>query len=81
VQIKSPQFHVGIDLGTTHTVVAYAKNDQKHDIQLFQIEQLIAPGQVAAKPLLPSVRYHPAENELSKDDLPFSQNGTHAVIG
>ncbi|MSS76297.1 MAG: molecular chaperone DnaK [Methyloglobulus sp.] len=81
MQIKSPQYHVGIDLGTTHTVVAYAKNDQKHDIQLFQIEQLIIPGQVAAKPLLPSVRYHPAEHELSKDDLPFSQHGTYAVIG
>jgi molecular chaperone DnaK (HSP70) len=81
VQIKSPQFHIGIDLGTTHTVVAYAKNDQKHDIQLFQIEQLIAPGQVAAKPLLPSARYHPAENELSEGDLPFSQHDTHAVIG
>ncbi len=75
------QYHVGIDLGTTHTVVAYAKNDQEQDIQLFQIEQLIAPGQVAAKSLLPSVRYHPAENELPADDLIFSQPGTHAVIG
>lgn len=63
---------VGIDLGTTHTVVAYAKADNaRQDIQLFQIEQLIAPGQVAARPLLPSVRYHPAIGELSEDDLSF----------
>lgn len=81
MQNQSPQFHVGIDLGTTHTVVAYAKNDKKQGIQLFQIEQLIAPGQVAAKPLLPSVRYHPAENELSESEIMFAQPGNRAVIG
>jgi molecular chaperone DnaK (HSP70) len=81
VQKQSPKYHVGIDLGTTHTVVAYAKYNDEQDIKLLQIDQLIALGQVAAKPLLPSVRYHPAENELSEDDLIFSQSGTRAVIG
>ncbi|MDP1970961.1 MAG: Hsp70 family protein [Methylobacter sp.] len=77
---------VGIDLGTTHTVVAYTKADSTNqEIQIFQIEQLIAPGQVAARPLLPSVRYHPASGELSEADLSFpggtpSESGT-AVIG
>ncbi|MBK8817369.1 MAG: hsp70 family protein [Methylococcaceae bacterium] len=78
---QSSQYHVGIDLGTTHTVVAYAKNDKSHDIQLFQIEQLIAPGQTAARPLLPSVRYHPALNELADTEIVFSQPGSRAVIG
>jgi len=43
-------------------------------IHLFPIEQLIAPGAVAARPLLPSVRYHPAEGELAPGDvqLPWS---------
>ncbi|MDI1231220.1 MAG: hsp70 family protein [Methylobacter sp.] len=77
---------VGIDLGTTHTVVAYAKADNKsQEIQIFQIEQLVAPGQVAARPLLPSVRYHPANGELSEDDLSFpggaSDSKQTAVIG
>ncbi|WP_340121580.1 Hsp70 family protein [Methylobacter svalbardensis] len=77
---------VGIDLGTTHTVVAYAKADNKsQEIQIFQIEQLIAPGQVAARPLLPSVRYHPATGELSEADLSFPSgaelSGATAVIG
>ncbi|WKJ89684.1 Hsp70 family protein [Methylomonas montana] len=59
---------VGIDLGTTHTVVAYANtNDPEKTIHLFEIPQLISPGEVAARPLLPSVRYHPAEGELSSD--------------
>lgn len=86
MQNSKVNFFVGIDLGTTHTVVAYAKADNKsQDIQLFQIEQLIAPGQVAARPLLPSVRYHPAVGELSEADLLFP-NGVPstdqpAVIG
>jgi len=86
--VKNPNLNylVGIDLGTTHTVVAYAKADNtQQDIQIFQIEQLIAPGQVAARPLLPSVRYHPASGELSEADLAFP-SGTPseaetAVIG
>ena len=77
----SPLYHVGIDLGTTHTAVAYAQVDSPQDIQLFQIEQLISPGQIAAKHLLPSVRYHPAENELSEAELFFSEADTHTVIG
>ena len=60
----SPQFSVGIDLGTTHTVVAYAKLDKSEpSIEIFKIDQLVTPGQVAARALLPSVRYHPAEGE------------------
>jgi molecular chaperone DnaK (HSP70) len=64
---------VGIDLGTTHTVVAYAPlaagQGGPADIQLFDIEQLVAPGEVAALPLLPSVRYHAAAGELAAGDL------------
>lgn len=62
-------------MGTTHTVVAFA--DLKAAdvaIQLFPIEQLVAPGAVAARPLLASVRYHPIEGELAASDwqLPWS---------
>jgi len=85
VKNLNPHYLVGIDLGTTHTVVAYTKADNANrEIQIFQIEQLIAPGQVAARPLLPSVRYHPASGELSESDLAFP-GGTPteeaAVIG
>ena len=62
------RFAVGIDLGTTHTVVAYAEAGSK-DVHLFDIEQLVAPGEVKAEPLLPSLRYHPAPNELPAGDL------------
>lgn len=72
---------MGIDLGTTHTVVAYAdlkksppaapegEGSRVAAIHLFAIEQRVAPGAVAARPLLPSMRYHPAEGELAAADL------------
>lgn len=36
---------------------------------MFDIEQLVAPGEVGAGALLPSVRYHPAEGELADGEL------------
>ena len=63
-----PRYIVGIDLGTSNTVVAYAAPG-KQQVDLFEIEQLVGPGQVAARPLLPSVRYHPAPGEISPGDL------------
>ena len=72
------QYLVGIDLGTTNTVVAYApvakppgrgKRAALAEIKLFDIAQLVAPGQVAARPLLPSVRYHAAEGEIAPGEL------------
>jgi molecular chaperone DnaK (HSP70) len=62
------QYIVSIDLGTTNTVLAYSAPG-KADIQLFDIEQLVAPGEVGAGALLPSVRYHPAEGELAEGEL------------
>ncbi|MEE9395419.1 MAG: Hsp70 family protein, partial [Methylococcales bacterium] len=66
-----PRFLVGIDLGTTHTVVAYCDTEDKagEEIKLFPIEQLVAPGELNACSLLPSVRYHPAPGELAKEDI------------
>jgi len=82
VQKQTSHYLVGIDLGTTHTVVAFAKADKTaQEIQIFQVEQLIAPGQVAERPLLPSVRYHPAEGELTAADVIFSPARDTAVIG
>lgn len=69
---STKNYLVGIDLGTTHTVVAFVdlrKGLENVTPTLFEIEQLVAPGEVAKKPLLPSFRYHPAAGELADDDL------------
>ncbi|MFU2488066.1 Hsp70 family protein [Thauera sp. WH-1] len=62
------RYTVGIDLGTSNTVVAFAAEGDDR-IQLFEIEQLVGRGEVAARPLLPSVRYHPAAGEFDAADL------------
>ena len=79
-------YTVGIDLGTTHTVVAYAPAAGRVSdagLRLFQVEQLVAPGEVAARTLLPSLRYHPAPGELNPADLalPWGEGPGGAVIG
>ncbi|RDJ99643.1 Hsp70 family protein [Paraburkholderia lacunae] len=72
------RYSVGIDLGTSNTVLAYAAAGDpaagdpaagSADIRVFEIDQLVSPGEVAARPLLPSVRYHAAPGELSAGDL------------
>jgi molecular chaperone DnaK (HSP70) len=74
-EISHSKFLVGIDLGTTHTVVAYQQkataNTKTSDskTKIFEIFQLIAPGTVAKRALLPSFRYHPANGEIADSDL------------
>ncbi|MBU6951254.1 Hsp70 family protein [Hahella sp. HN01] len=66
------KYLVGIDLGTTHTVVAYtdiSTGAENAVPKLFEIEQLVAPGELAKKPMLPSFRYHPAPGEIAEHHL------------
>ncbi len=89
--MASPRFLVGIDLGTTNTVVAYCEitdNLQQSEVSLFEIDQLIGPGEVVRKPLLPSFRYHPATGQISPSDLvlpwehePVSGDIHHVIVG
>ncbi|RYU60538.1 molecular chaperone DnaK [Methylolobus aquaticus] len=77
------RYRVGIDLGTSNTVVAFTDMAQgaEPSIELFRVEQLVGPGEVAARDCLPSVRYHPAEGELPAADLrlPWHQDATEAA--
>jgi molecular chaperone DnaK (HSP70) len=79
-------YTVGIDLGTTHTVVAFAPAKGRvtaTTIRLFEIEQLVDAGEVAPRPLLPSLRYQLAAGEIAVGDLalPWGQGPDGAVIG
>ena len=71
------RYLIGIDLGTSNTALAYAEpagrahtaqSGVRPSICIFSVPQLIAPGEVQARPLLPSFRYHVAETELSEAD-------------
>ncbi len=59
------RYAVGIDLGTSHTVCAFAPlGGDAAQIALLPIPQRISASEVQAQPLLPSVRYQAAPQEL-----------------
>jgi molecular chaperone DnaK (HSP70) len=63
------RYLIGIDLGTTNSVVAYidtqAAADAGSTIRVFAVPQLVAHGEVRTLPALPSFLYFPTEEELS----------------
>jgi molecular chaperone DnaK (HSP70) len=57
---------IGIDLGTTNTAVAYvdtAAADPR--VRVFEVPQLVAPGEVGPRRQLPSFVYLPGEHDLA----------------
>lgn len=81
------RFLIGIDLGTTNTVMAYVDREREKAIRIFEVDQLVALGEVAGRSQLPSLRYHPSPGELKPQDLtlpwPLQESGGHpqAIIG
>jgi molecular chaperone DnaK (HSP70) len=63
------RFLIGIDLGTTNSVLAYVDTQKIADtdsvISVFPVPQLVAPGEVRTLPVLPSFLYFPTDEELS----------------
>jgi len=59
------QYIVGIDLGTSHTLLAYAPADGSAAVALLPIPQRVSTAEIAAQPLLPSLRYQAGEGELA----------------
>jgi molecular chaperone DnaK (HSP70) len=62
--------HVGIDLGTTHTVVAFAEAPDA-TCQILPLPQLVSAHELEALRLLPSFLYAPATGESVAD--PFDE--------
>jgi hypothetical protein len=74
---------VGIDLGTTNSVVAYVPVEgEDARITVLPVAQLTAPGAVEAKLVLPSFLYLPASGELPEKALrlPWGDS-SDAVVG
>jgi molecular chaperone DnaK (HSP70) len=68
----SARFALGIDLGTTNTVVACAPLGGPAPVtRVFDMPQLVARGEVAARPLFPSALYAPSVDERVTAD-PFA---------
>lgn len=75
------RFLVGIDLGTTNSVVSYVDREAGRAVQGFPIPQLVAPGELGADRLLPSFCYLAAGPELPPGALalPWKPDATLAV--
>ena len=83
------RYLVGIDLGTTNSVVAYIDTHDIADggspIRVFPVPQLVGHGEVCTLPTLPSFLYFPTQDELSAgavcatwDEDPPMVTGVHA---
>jgi molecular chaperone DnaK (HSP70) len=83
-----PRHVVGIDLGTTNSVLASADAEAAvagastgASIEVFPIAQVTAPGEVASRPLLPSFVYLAGAHDLPAGslDLPWAKRRDYGV--
>jgi molecular chaperone DnaK (HSP70) len=82
--MAASRFVVGIDLGTTNCSLAYADTGAPEDAQRpvdLGIPQVVQPGAVEPRPLLPSYLYLPGPSELAAGSLqlPWDKARDYAV--
>src|SRR5215471_10340393 len=80
------RYLVGIDLGTTNSALAYidlsrAGRTGRPDIKPFAVPQLVNPGEMKDRPLLPSFLYLPGPHDLPAGStaLPWDATRTYVV--
>ncbi len=83
---RASTWAVGIDLGTTHCALSRIDLELSEGEEIAEsvlpIPQVVAPGQVDARPLLPSFMYLPHESELAPDALTLPWAGpTSFLVG
>jgi len=77
-----PQFVLGIDLGTTNSVVAYTRLDaEAPTLELLPIPQLVAPETVETRTMLPSFLYLATPPEVGSQVYaePWQLGGEYAI--
>jgi hypothetical protein len=78
----SAKYVVGIDLGTTHSALAFADATATSDrsrIDVMPIAQIVARGQIEAQALLPSFLYFAHASSDGPMALPWDAKRTYAV--
>jgi hypothetical protein len=76
------KYIVGLDLGTTNSVLAYAPlSEEQPHVQVLPIPQLVTPGSLESKSTLPSFLYLPPDQESGGPafDLPWHAGNRFAV--
>lgn len=84
--MSEPKYIIGIDLGTTHCVLAYTDADvPEHEapaIHLFDIPQVVSEGEVQARELLPSFLLLPGPHDVSEGGLSLPwRGGADSAVG
>lgn len=75
------KFSVGIDLGTTNSLLAYALLvAEEPEVRLLPIEQVVAPGQIDGQSSLPSFLYLPTEAEIASGALVMPEADPRAAV-
>jgi hypothetical protein len=83
--LSEPKYIIGIDLGTTNSVVAYAEagieEDKEPAIRIFEIPQLVDPGSVGKREILPSSVLLPGPHDVPEGGLvvPWTADQSRAV--
>ena len=82
---RTSRYSVGIDLGTTHCVIARGDPEIRRApeaVDLLEVAQLQAAGEVIESSLLPSFFYLPGQHELPEGstDLPWGPS-SEGVVG
>jgi hypothetical protein len=82
--VSEPRYAVGIDLGTTHCALSCVdlEASQGDDVTeaVMGVPQLVGPGTVEARPLLPSFLYLPHPEEFAPGDLVLPWTGESGAI-
>ncbi len=80
--MSEPHYIIGIDLGTTHCVLAYTEatpeeSDSPGRIRVLEIPQVVNPGEVTKQPMLPSFLFVPGPHDVAPGSmaLPWESDG------
>jgi molecular chaperone DnaK (HSP70) len=81
--VSPPKYIVGIDLGTSNCAVAFTdpSNGPGAKVFDFPVPQLVRPGEVTPRPLLPSFAYLPVAGEFPAGALGLPWGEPPQVIG
>ena len=85
--MSTSKYIIGIDLGTTHCVLAYTPvpgpEEEAQEIRIFDIPQVVSPGEVHAGPLLPSFLFLPGPHEVPEQGLalPWDPERSDYAVG
>ncbi|MBF0227408.1 MAG: Hsp70 family protein [Desulfobacterales bacterium] len=83
--MSEPIYIIGIDLGTTNSIIAYTETTiekgVKPKIKVLEIPQLVGSGVIEKRNMLPSFIYVPGKHDVSEKSLslPWDENNKIAI--